>query len=89
MSEIEVSRIDEGSFMVTVREGSSSTTHTVRASEAEIERYGGGAPAERLIEASFQFLLAREPRESILRSFDLPVIERYFGDSPMVIRGML
>ena len=28
----------------------------------------------------FDFLLTREPRESILRRFDLPVIGRYFPD---------
>ena len=31
-----------------------------------------------LVRAAFDFLLTREPRESILRRFDLPVIGRYF-----------
>jgi len=31
-----------------------------------------------LVEASFAFLLEREPKESILRDFDLIVIGRYF-----------
>ena len=30
--------------------------------------------------AAFDFLLTREPRESILRRFDLPVIGRYFPE---------
>ena len=29
---------------------------------------------------SFRFLLEREPKESILRSFDLTVISRYFSE---------
>jgi hypothetical protein len=33
-----------------------------------------------LVEASFDFLLEREPQESILREFDLIVIGRYFPD---------
>jgi hypothetical protein len=33
-----------------------------------------------LVEASFAFLLEREPNESILRTFDLTVIGRYFPD---------
>ncbi len=31
-------------------------------------------------EDAFAFLLEREPRESILHSFDLPVIGRYFPE---------
>ena len=33
-----------------------------------------------LVRRSFAFLLEREPKESILRSFDLPEIGRYFPD---------
>ena len=34
---------------------------------------------------SFVFLLERESRESILRRFELPVIERYFPEYPTEI----
>jgi hypothetical protein len=48
------------------------------------------APADadptRLVRESFEFLLAREPRESILRSFELPVIGRYFPEWETEIR---
>ena len=44
---------------------------------------------EALIEASFHFLLAREPKESILGRFDLPVIERYFPEYPREIGARL
>jgi hypothetical protein len=30
------------------------------------------------VRASFAFLLDHEPKESILRAFDLPIIGRYF-----------
>jgi hypothetical protein len=33
---------------------------------------------ERCLKAAFQFLLDREPKESILSSFDVRVISRYF-----------
>jgi hypothetical protein len=56
-----------------------STTHRVRVSKAERERYGGGDIAE-LVRRSFEFLLAREPNTSILREFDLSTIERYFPE---------
>jgi hypothetical protein len=32
------------------------------------------------VEESFAFLLEREPKESIMREFDLTVIARYFPD---------
>ena len=35
---------------------------------------------EHCIEAAFQFLLDREPQESILRHFDITVISRYFPE---------
>jgi hypothetical protein len=35
---------------------------------------------ERCIQAAFQFLLDREPKESILRRFDVSVISRYFPE---------
>ncbi len=39
---------------------------------------GQEASPERVIEAAFEFLLDREPKESILSSFDVTVISRYF-----------
>jgi len=40
----------------------------------------GDYTPEKLIEASFEFLLDRESKESILSRFDLPVIKRYFPE---------
>lgn len=56
-----------------------STTHRVRVSRAERERYGGTDVAD-LVRRSFEFLLDRESNTSILREFDLSAIERYFPD---------
>jgi hypothetical protein len=56
-----------------------ATRHTVSVSQEDLARLAPGHyDPEALVSASFHFLLAREPRESILRHFDLPVIERYF-----------
>ena len=65
---------------VTVRD-SSETHHRVRVSRADLARLAPGAsdPVD-LVEASFAFLLEREPQESILRQFDLIVIGSYFPD---------
>lgn len=55
------------------------TSHVVRVSRAEHERYGGGDVHE-LLRRSFEFLLDRESNTSILREFDLGAIERYFPE---------
>jgi hypothetical protein len=73
---------------VTVSEQGSRTLHTVHVNEAYWDRLvGASVPVERLVEKSFEFLLAREPKESILRSFDLAVIARYFPEYEQKIGG--
>lgn len=77
---IEVRKIDDTTFEVTV-EGSTTTTHEVTVSpDYHRKLTGGDVPAEKLVEESFEFLLEREPNTSILSSFDLPVIGRYFPE---------
>jgi len=41
---------------------------------------GGKMEPEELVRHSFEFLLEREPKESILGRFDLSVIGRYFPE---------
>jgi hypothetical protein len=41
------------------------------------------------VEESFRFLLEREPKESILRRFNLTVISRYFPEYEREIKGRL
>jgi hypothetical protein len=41
------------------------------------------------LQASFEFLLEREPASSILSRFALPVIERYFPEYPRVVGDMV
>lgn len=89
MAEIRVIRTNKATYRVEVREGTGQTSHDVTTSDADIGRYGAGAPAEDVIKKSFEFLLEREPKEAILRSFDLPVIERYFPEYPREIRKRL
>ena len=63
------------------------TQHEVRVRPADLERLAPGAtdPAD-LVRRSFAFLLEREPPSSILRSFDLAVIGRYFPEYERAIR---
>lgn len=48
----------------------------------------GSTPTE-LIKKSFEFLLAREPKESILREFNLKVISAYFPEYEKEIGKLL
>ncbi len=69
------------SCSVTVGDDPDATTHEVTVTSEELARLRpGDATPDSLVADAFAFLLAREPRESILRSFDLPVIGRYFPD---------
>jgi hypothetical protein len=74
---------------VVVADARGTTTHAVTVTPEDVARYAPGSTPERLLEASFQFLLAREPASSILSRFALPVIERYFPEYPSVIRQMV
>jgi hypothetical protein len=63
------------------------TEHEVAVSQADLARLApGAAQPDDLVERSFAFLLRREPKESILRRFDLPVIGRYFPEYEAEIR---
>jgi hypothetical protein len=89
MARITVEHGQGAAYRVTVEERGSRTVHDVTVTAADVERYAAGAAPERLLEVSFEFLLEREPKESILSRFDLPVIERYFPEYPRTIQGKL
>jgi hypothetical protein len=78
---------DGWSCRVHVADGTDATDHLVRVGPDDLERLAPGESApDELVRRSFEFLLAREPKESILRSFDLPVIARYFPEYEVAIR---
>jgi hypothetical protein len=66
-----------------------ATHHKVRVTNADLERFSEGGAAEELLQESFRFLLEREPNTSILASFDLPLIGRYFPEYEREIRSRL
>ena len=78
---IDVEKLQEGQFRVRVSEAKSHSIHRVTLSLADYRRLSGGKiEPQELIRLSFEFLLAREPKESILPEFDLPLIGRYFPE---------
>ena len=84
MSEIAVEcSVAEGGWLarVTVSDRGSSRQFEVGVSLAELARFDPGATdPDSLVRRSFEFLLAREPKESILPVFGLSVIARYFPE---------
>jgi hypothetical protein len=76
--------------LVRVREGAFATEHRVTVAAVDLARLDPGASdPERLVRAAFEFLLEREPASSILRSFELPVIGRYFAGWESDVMGRL
>ena len=68
---------------VQVEHGAAKTMHTVKVARADVARWARGGhdeDVEDLVRRSFDFLLEREPPTSILRRFDLAVIQRYFPE---------
>lgn len=82
-----VTRQGERSYQVEVRGHGVTTTHTVEVPEGLAAELGwNDAPESELVRESFAFLLQREPPTSILKSFSLDVIGRYFPEYPHQIR---
>ena len=87
-----IKKKNDDTFDVTVfeQDGESKTTHEVSVDEEYLELLGRSADdVEECIRHSFEFLLERESKESILRTFNLRDIARYFpeyesemGDAP-------
>ena len=78
---IEVKKKNAGQFLVIVDEGNSKTEHNVELDNEYYQKLTSGKITEgELIKKSFQFLLERESKESILSRFDLRVIKRYFPE---------
>ena len=87
---IEVEKLSASEFRVRVIEGRSESSHTVTLQPDDHRRLAGGkTEPEELVRRSFEFLLQREPKESILARFDLPVIARYFPEFEREIKRRL
>ncbi|MFW6126259.1 MAG: hypothetical protein ACOC58_04060 [Chloroflexota bacterium] len=84
MAGIEVSLTTiEGGWLaqVTVADEKGPSSHEVALTEEDYRRLSHGqCPPEELVRASFEFLLQREAKESILAHFALSVIGRYFPE---------
>jgi hypothetical protein len=87
---IEVEKIGQFKFRVRITEAGNETTHDVTVSPGAYAKLAGDKiHPEELVRRSFEFLLEREPKESILARFDLSVISRYFPEYEREIKRRL
>ncbi len=63
-----------------VDEDGPSTNHRITMDRDFLTRIGADYQPEKVIRKSFEFLLSREPKEAILREFDITAISHYFPD---------
>ncbi len=83
---ITVRNMHRSEYSVIVEDHGSSTTHTVMLDDKYYEKLTHRKiKKEELIKKSFEFLLQRESKESILRRFDLKVISKYFPEYERLI----
>ena len=83
---IEISKVDEEIFEVTLTKNS-ITTHRVKLSSKVYKKLSGSKISKiELIKKSFEFLLERESNQSILREFNLEIIQNYFPEYPTLIK---
>ncbi|RME32661.1 MAG: hypothetical protein D6786_09960 [Gammaproteobacteria bacterium] len=79
---IEIQQLASGDpaiFRVTIRDARGESRHRVSLNSQTLERLAPpGTPPECLVDAAFRYLLEREPRDSILPSFDIQAISLFF-----------
>jgi len=87
---IEVEQVGSDEFHVGLTEGETETRHVVTMKTSEYERISGKkvSPTEQ-VRRAFEFLLARERKEEILRKFDLTIIGQYFAEFEQAIKRSL
>ena len=77
---ISIKKRTDDVFVVTIAD-SITTTHTVTVTDQSLtDLTDNNVTKTQLLEFSFNFLLDREPNTSILSSFDINVITKYFSD---------
>ena len=97
MDQVEISRITINpdanpiQYKVTITSpDNSKTNHTVSITKEFYQRISGGLrKQEDVVRASVEFLLEREPKESILPNFDLTEIQKYFPEYETLISSQL
>lgn len=75
-------------FRVEVKEKDTKTSHKVTMERDFYNKIGTSLSPEKVVEKSFEFLLEREPKESILSMFDIKAIANYFPEYEDFLRTL-
>jgi len=95
MNKIDINQIrqfPDGIFQVTVsgEQEENKTIHIVNLEENYYKKLTNEEISpEALVTRSFEFLLAREPKESILKEFELSEIQKYFPEYEKEMKNLL
>ena len=77
---VSIKKLSDDVFEVTTAK-TSITTHTVTVTDQSLSDLSDdNVTKTQLLKFSFRFLLEREPNTSILSSFDINVISKYFSN---------
>ena len=77
---ISIKKLSDDVFEITVAD-TLTTTHTVTVTDQSLsDLTDNNVTKTQLLNFSFRFLLGSEPNTSILSSFDINVISRYFSN---------
>tara|TARA_B100000787_G_scaffold50858_1_gene36686 strand:+ start:2880 stop:3146 length:267 start_codon:yes stop_codon:yes gene_type:complete len=75
-----IKKIDSNHFSIKIS-NNTITTHNIILDDDDYFKYSlKNISREKLVEASFKFLLDREPNTSILENFNLKIINNYFPE---------
>jgi len=75
-----IKKIDNNHFSIKIS-NNTITTHNIILDDDDYFKYSlKNISREKLVEASFKFLLDREPNTSILENFNLKIINNYFPE---------
>jgi hypothetical protein len=85
--ELDIAPLGYGHFRVRVTAGGSTSQHDVEVPAETMQRLGWTGTPEELLRKSFHFMLEREPKESILSSFEIDSIGRYFPEWEETAKG--
>ena len=84
---ISIKELSDDVFEVTVVDTTTTTHEVVVTNQSLIDLTDNNVTKAQLLEFSFRFLLEKEPNTSILSSFDITVITKYFSDYKDKVRG--
>ena len=83
---ISIKKLTEDVFQVTVADSMTNTHEVTVTDQSLTDLTENKMTKTQLLKFSFNFLLDREPNTSILSTFDINVISKYFSDYRVEVR---